>query len=81
MDFMKCAKLKHAKQTLWVEIKRYDQGQEGYPAFKFRYHGKEGEPENPQDWRSITEENHWLTAKSHARYSYKKEPPKIITVK
>ncbi|TAN59232.1 hypothetical protein EPN16_07715 [bacterium] len=80
IDFVKCAKLKHAKQTLWIEIKRYDQGQEGYPAFKFRYHGQEKEPENPQDWRNVPD-SYWLTAKSHARYSYKKKPPKIVKVK
>lgn len=80
IDFVKCAKLKHAKQTIWVEIKRYDQGQEGYSAFKFRYHGQEKEPENPQDWRNIPD-SYWLTARSHARYSYKKKPPKVVKVK
>lgn len=80
IDFVKCAKLKHAKQTVWVEIKRYDQGQESYPFWKFRYHGLPEEPASPGEPGSI-DEAYWLMARSHGRYSYKKEPPKVVEAK
>lgn len=79
-DFMKCAKVKHAKQKVWIKIWRYDQGRQDYPFWKFFYHNQGKEPSNPETWEAIPEE-YWLYVKSKAKYSYKKKPPRIVQAK